>query len=80
MTYKLRAGAPFDLNNIFNIPALDAGPFVNPDAPDLVVAIVNGGNFSTNVEVVYDGGNIPALGTASYDPSKIYGPEDIVVD
>lgn len=80
MTYKLRAGAPFDLDNIFNIPALDAGPFVNLDAPDLIVAIVNGGNFTANVDIVYDGGSIPTAGTASYDPSKIYGPDDIVID
>ena len=80
MTYKLRAGAPFDLDNLFNIPALDPGPIVNLDAPHLIVAVVDGGSFTTPSSITYDGGSIPLEGTATYDPTKTYGPEDIVID
>ena len=60
MTYKIKAGAPFDSDNIFNIPPTDAGPFTTPG----VVSI--------------DGGYIPYKGTATYDPTKTYGPTDII--
>lgn len=77
MTYKLRAGAPFDLDNLFNRPAVDAGPIVNL-YEDNVLSNIDGGNFAQASTFTIDGGLIPAAGTATYDPSKIYGPDDIV--
>lgn len=79
MTYKLRAGAPFDSDNIFNIPPTDGGPIINPH-PDLVIEQVDGGTFINPSTSHIDGGAIPARGTATYDPSKIYGPNDIITD
>jgi hypothetical protein len=80
MTYKLRAGAPFDLDNLFNIPALDPGPIVNNLGEYLRVAVVDGGSFIEPSEITYDGGVIPLVGTATYNPNRIYGPDDIVTD
>ena len=77
MTYKIRAGAPFDLDNLFNRPAVDAGPIVNL-YPDSVLSNIDGGNFVQPVTFTVDGGLIPAAGTATYDPSRVYGPDDIV--
>jgi hypothetical protein len=77
MTYKLRAGAPFDLNNTFNVPALDPGFIVNP-YPTAILAVVDGGTFITPSKITYDGGLIPAAGTASYNPNKVYNSLDIV--
>jgi hypothetical protein len=80
MTYNLRAGAPFDEDNIFNIPATDAGPLINLDAPYLIVVNLDAGTFASPISVNIDGGYIPLLGTATYDPSKTYGPDDIVTN
>jgi hypothetical protein len=80
MTYNLRAGAPFDKDNIFNIPATDAGPLVNLDSPYLSVVTIDAGTFAKPIVVNIDGGYIPLLGTATYDPTKTYGPDDIVID
>ena len=80
MTYKLRAGAPFDLDNIFNIPPLDAGPLINTDAAGLIVSVVDGGTIKNPNPIKFDGGLIPAAGTATYDPNKTYGPDDIITD
>jgi hypothetical protein len=77
MTYKIRAGAPFDLDNLFNRPAVDAGPIVNL-YPDSVLSNIDGGNFVQPVTFTVDGGLIPAAGTATYDPSRTYGPDYIV--
>lgn len=77
MTYKLRAGAPFDENNIFNRPAVDAGPFVNP-YEFAVVAKVDGGNFKETPTKYFDGGTIPVAGTATYDPTITYTENNIV--
>ena len=77
MTYKLRAGAPFDLDNIFNIPSLDPGLIVNP-YPDAIVSKVDGGSFMTPSKLTYDGGLLPTAGTASYNPNKVYNTLDIV--
>ena len=77
MTYKIRAGAPFDLDNLFNRPAVDAGPIVNL-YPDSVLSNIDGGNFVQPVTFTVDGGLIPVAGTATYDPSRVYGPDDIV--
>lgn len=80
MTFNLRAGAPFDKDNIFNIPATDAGPLVNLDAPFLAVVSLDAGTFAKPKKVDIDGGYIPLLGTATYNPNKVYGPDDIVID
>ena len=77
MTYRLRAGAPFDLDNLFNRPAIDAGPIVNL-YEDAVLSNIDGGDFVQAVTFTIDGGLIPVAGTATYDPSKVYGPDDIV--
>jgi hypothetical protein len=77
MTYKIRAGAPFDSDNIFNIPPTDAGPLAS-SSPDLVVARLDGGSFTAPSSVNIDGGYIPYKGTATYDPTKTYGPTDII--
>mgnify|MGYP006275288273 CR=1 FL=1 len=79
MTYKLLAGAPFDVGNLFFVPAFDAGYIVNP-YPSSVIVGVDGGNFigQPPSQHMVDGGSIPLAGTASYDPSKTYGPDDIV--
>ena len=77
MDYQLRAGAPFDADNIFNIPATDAGPLIS-SSPDLVVVRLDGGSFTTPGVVSIDGGYIPYKGTATYDPTKTYGPTDII--
>jgi hypothetical protein len=79
MTNKLRAGAPFDLDNIFNIPPLDPGPIVNP-YPNLLVVTVDAGTFLNPSNITYDGGLIPVAGTATYDPNKVYGPDDIITN
>jgi hypothetical protein len=77
MTYKLRAGAPFDLDNLFNRPAIDAGPIVNL-YEDSVLSNIDGGDFVQTVSFTVDGGLIPPAGTATLDPSRVYGPDDIV--
>jgi hypothetical protein len=77
MTYKIRAGAPFDLDNLFNRPAIDAGPIVNL-YPNAILSNIDGGDFMQAVTFTVDGGLIPAAGTATYDPSRVYGPDDIV--
>jgi len=77
MTYKLRAGAPFDFDNYFNRPAIDAGPFVNP-YPDAAVSKIDGGSFNRPVTFTIDGGKIPLAGTATYDPTKTYTSADVL--
>jgi hypothetical protein len=77
MTYKLRAGAPFDLDNYFNKPAIDAGPFVNP-YPDVSVSKIDGGFFNRPATFTIDGGKIPLAGTATYDPTKTYTSADVL--
>lgn len=79
MTYKIRAGAPFDLDNLFNRPAIDAGPIVNL-YPNAILSNIDGGDFMQAVTFTVDGGLIPAAGTATYDPSRIYDETDIVPD
>lgn len=71
------AGAPFDPGNIFTIPSVDAGNIVNPFEFSIVDNI-DGGNFLDQGSIIVDGGYIPLAGTATYDPSKEYGPNDII--
>lgn len=78
MAYKELAGAPFDAGNLFIVPAVDAGLIVNP-YPDAEVASIDGGSLSAAATYTIDGGTIPLEGTASFDPTKTYGPEDIVI-
>ena len=77
MTYKLRAGAPFDLDNYFNKPAVDAGPVVNP-YPDVALSKIDGGFFNRSATFTIDGGKIPLAGTATYDPTKTYTSADVL--
>lgn len=75
----LVAGAPFDKDNIFNIPATDAGSIVNP-YPTSTAVNIDGGFFKNTPSdfPLIDGGVIPPAGTATYDPTKEYGPDDII--
>lgn len=77
MTYKLRAGAPFDSDNCFNKPAIDAGPFVNP-YPDIALSKIDGGFFNKTATFTINGGVIPLAGTATYDPAKTYTSADVL--
>ena len=77
MAYKLLAGAPFDVGNLFYVPAIDPGLIINP-YPDAELSVVDGGSLSAASTYTIDGGFIPLEGTASYDPTKIYGPLDII--
>lgn len=76
MTDKLRAGAPFDEGNIFNIPATDAGSIVN-EYPDSYFVSIDAGTFANPIAVNIDGGTIPLKGTATYDPNKVYTEDDV---
>ena len=78
MAYKVLAGAPFDAGNLFIVPAIDPGLIINP-YPDAEVSVVDGGSLSAPSTYTIDGGTIPLEGTASYDPTKIYGPDDVVI-
>lgn len=69
------AGAPFDEGNLFLIPATDAGPFVNL-YPTSNSVNIDGGSFKESHIILVDGGVIPRAGTATYDPSRTYGPDD----
>lgn len=69
------AGAPFDEGNLFLVPATDAGPFVNP-YPTANFVNLDGGSFSDPADILVDGGVIPLAGTATYDPTRTYGPDD----
>jgi hypothetical protein len=78
MAYRLLAGAPFDAGNLFLVPAIDPGLIVNP-YPDAIVTRIDGGVFTDGAGVLADGGLIPLEGTATYDPTKEYGPDDVIV-
>ena len=74
----IRRGAPFDLNNFFNIPAIDAGEF-NPGNV-LKLSRLDGQAFNGTPANYFDGGTIPLAGTASYDPSITYGPDSPLIE
>jgi len=76
MSDNLRAGAPFDEDNIFNIPPTDGGLIVNPHPFSFFVNI-DAGTFISPIKVDIDGGKIPLAGTATYDPTKTYTENDI---
>ena len=67
-----KRGAPFDINNIFNIPAIDGGEII----PRISINYqsVNGGIFGETPEKYIDGGTIPPKGSATFDPLENYGP------
>jgi hypothetical protein len=68
-----KRGAPFDIDNIFNIPAIDGGEFVS--RVSLNFQSIDGGSIAVPPIRYIDGGSLPPAGTASYDPQKDYGPE-----
>jgi len=75
----IRRGAPFDKDNFFNIPPIDGG-LIN-SLYHTKISHIEGGTFTTNVNVYFDGGSIPVAGTATYDPNIEYGPDSpLVVD
>lgn len=69
----IRRGAPFDRGNFFNIPPLDGGEIVPPY--NTLISRIDGGTHVSSPPNYFDGGLIPVLGTASYDPSISYGPD-----
>ena len=79
MSYKLLAGAPFDAGNLFMQPGLDAGP-INVIHTSAILQGIDGGDFIGNPSsnILHDGGIIPTAGTATFDPAKTYGPDDII--
>lgn len=81
MSSLILAGAPFDKGNLFSRPALDAGP-INTENFSGMIHGIDGGDFNGQPPetLLYDGGTIPTAGTASYDPNKVYGPEDLIAD
>lgn len=74
----IRRGAPFDLNNFFNIPVIDAGEFDPGNV--LKLSKLDGQAFSDEPANYFDGGTIPLQGTASYDPSITYGPDSPLIE
>ena len=74
----IRRGAPFDTNNFFNIPPLDAGE-LNPGYVSKV-ARIDGQALSHTPANYFDGGVIPLQGTASYDPNITYGPDSPLIE
>lgn len=69
----IRRGAPFDPDNFFNIPPLDSGE-INPEYVSKIESNIDGEGFDTEPQNYFDGGYIPPLGTATYDPNVEYGP------
>lgn len=67
-----KRGAPFDIDNIFNIPAVDGGEIIPRISTNY--QSVNGGDFAETAERYIDGGLIPPKGTATFDPQENYGP------
>jgi len=67
-----KRGAPFDVDNIFNIPAIDGGEFISPTSTNY--QSTDGGDFLNPVTRFIDAGIIPPAGTASFDPDQNYGP------
>lgn len=74
----IRRGAPFDPDNFFNIPPIDAGE-INPQYLTRVSRI-DGQVFTNTPQNYFDGGYIPLLGTATYDPKIKYGPNSPLIE
>lgn len=74
----IRRGAPFDPDNFFNIPPIDAGEI----APIYVSrsSKVDGQALNHTPQAYFDGGYIPPLGTATYDPKITYGPDSPLIE
>lgn len=75
----IRRGAPFDPDNFFNVPPIDTGE-INPGYIVKKESNVDGGNFKESPENYFDGGYIPLLGTATYDPNIEYGPDSPLIE
>lgn len=67
-----KKGAPFDIDNIFNIPAIDGGEIISNE--NIPFSSIDGGTFLSAPSRYIDGGSLPSKGTATYDPNQIYGP------
>jgi len=78
MSKRFVAGAPFDNNNLFLRPALDAG-YIKRDI-NLPIQGIDGGDFNGQPPItpLHDGGTIPIAGFASFNPAITYGPNDII--
>lgn len=72
----IKRGAPFDKNNLWNVPAIDGGGIV----PDAFAKIYNGQAIGKTPPEFFNGGFIPLKGTATYDPSKRYGPNSPLIE
>lgn len=67
-----KRGAPFDIDNIFNIPAIDGGEIISRISTNF--QSVNGGDFAQAAQRYINAGSIPPKGTATFDPQENYGP------
>jgi len=72
----IKRGAPFDKNNLWNVPAIDGGEIV----PRARSSFVNGESIDQTPNKFIQGGVIPKKGTATYDPSKRYGPNSPLIE
>lgn len=74
-----KRGAPFDEENLWNVPAIDAGD-INPESSSANSIRFLGADFVTDSPRVIDGGEIPKQGTATYDPNEDYGPDSPLIE
>jgi hypothetical protein len=74
----IRRGAPFDKDNFFNIPPVDAGE-IKPLYTSKVDR-VDGEPITQTPSNYFDGGYIPLAGTATYDPNVTYGPNSPLIE
>jgi len=64
-----KRGAPFDKDNLWNVPAIDAGD-INPESSVANSIRFLGADFVTESPRVIDGGDIPKQGEATYNPNQ----------
>jgi|TARA_B110000908_G_scaffold172732_1_gene242493 hypothetical protein len=79
MFMAIRRGAPFDENNFFNIPPIDGGDINQASYVAVKISNIEGGAIAAGPASYFDGGLIPTLGTASFDPSITYGPNSPLI-
>jgi len=72
----IKRGAPFDKNNLWNVPAIDGGEIISK----AYASKVNGKAIGQKPPNFFNGGTIPKKGTATYDPSKRYGPNSPLIE
>jgi len=65
-----KRGAPFDIDNIFNRPAVDGGVFKS--IYETKISTIQGTTFTRLPNFYVDGGSFPKAGSASYNPNIVY--------